>query len=161
MALAKTADDHLSFSPREASETDLAVAVLVHRISRLPKESLADLAELAPELARCEDSKTFSEIAETIREIMFPELIGDLHVGKAGDTNATAGLDRRIEWIAAKIKEERRKAALTQKELAEKSNLPQSHISRLEAGKHSPSFKTLERLAQALGISVGELDPAN
>jgi len=49
---------------------------------------------------------------------------------------------------------------MTQQQLAEKAGLPQSHISRLEAGMHSPSHKTLEKIAAAMEIAMGDLDPA-
>lgn len=42
-----------------------------------------DLSELIPELAACDDPKVFSEIVQTMREIVFPETIGELRVRKA------------------------------------------------------------------------------
>jgi transcriptional regulator with XRE-family HTH domain len=57
-----------------------------------------------------------------------------------------------------RIKDLRVNAHLTQEELAELSGLPQSHISRLESGKHSPSRITLEKLAQALNVGVEAFD---
>jgi transcriptional regulator with XRE-family HTH domain len=70
-------------------------------------------------------------------------------------------LEARKDWIAKRIKEIRKERHITQAELAGTSGLPQSHISRLEAGLHSPSFKTVEKIAKALGVEVGEIDPAN
>ena len=52
-------------------------------------------------------------------------------------------------------------AELTQVELAEKSGIPQSHISRLESNKHSPSRATLKRIAKALKVDLSELDPTD
>jgi transcriptional regulator with XRE-family HTH domain len=49
---------------------------------------------------------------------------------------------------------------MTQVELAQRSSLPQSHISRLEAGKHSPTQTTLEKLAQALDANLSDLEPS-
>ena len=147
------------FSPQELSPEHLVVAYLVHKISNLPKEALGDLALLAPEVANCNDEETFREIAETIREILFPELIGGLRE-EAPRADETPSLKSRMEWIGKVIKEKRKEANLTQSELAGKSGLPQSHISRLEAGRHSPSHRTLQRIAEALGIAVRSLDPA-
>jgi transcriptional regulator with XRE-family HTH domain len=58
------------------------------------------------------------------------------------------------------IKELQLKAGWTQEQLAAESGLPQSHISRLEAGKHSPSRATLEKIAKALGVDVAVFDPS-
>lgn len=145
---------------QEASRDDLVVAYLMHRISNLSKEALADLAELAPQIVNCEDRTTYDEIAETMREIICPELIGDPQKGIAGDADG-ATIEKWMEWVGSKIKEKRKSAELTQVELAQKSNLPQSHISRLESGQHSPSHKTLVRIANALDIPVSELDTVN
>lgn len=136
------------------------VAYLVHRFQTLPKESLAELSSLAPELLNCENPDTLREIMETMKEIVFPELIGAYHAGKAGSVSDTEKLRKRMEWVGNKIRETRKSRGLTQAELAEKTGLPQSHISRLEAGRHSPSHKTLECIAAALAVSVGDFDPA-
>ena len=68
-------------------------------------------------------------------------------------------LESYATYIGAKIREKREAAGLSQQQLEERSGLPQSHISRLENGLHSPSFATLEKIAGALGIPVTDLDP--
>lgn len=155
-----TTEHKKAFSPADIEPKDIAVAFLVQRITTLPKESLADLASLATDFAECSDAETFQEILQTIKEILFPEIVGAYQEGSAGAAVPTENLKRRMAWIGSKIKEKRKAQGLTQEQLAEMSGLPQSHISRLEGGRHSPSFKTLEKIALALSISVGELDPA-
>lgn len=51
--------------------------------------------------------------------------------------------------IAARIEE-----GLTQKELAERSGIRQSNISRIENGSCSPTIATLEALAKGLGRTL-------
>jgi transcriptional regulator with XRE-family HTH domain len=68
-------------------------------------------------------------------------------------------LDKYVAYVGNKIKEKRKAAGLSQQELEKKSGLPQSHISRLENGQHSPSFASLEKIARALGIPVSDLEP--
>lgn len=65
-----------------------------------------------------------------------------------------------MDFAGGKIRCFREQAGLTQQELAEKSGLRQSHISRLEKGHHSPSAMTLEKIAAALGTTVSKLDPS-
>lgn len=156
----KTEQGNLVFSPEKVSPDQLVISFLMHRISNLSKDALADLVSLGPELASCSSEQEYREIAETMREILFAdEQIGAVREGPmSGGT--TKGLEKRIRWVSGQIKKFRTEAKLTQEELAERSGLPQSHISRLESAQHSPSHRTLERIAEALGISVGDLDPA-
>jgi transcriptional regulator with XRE-family HTH domain len=58
--------------------------------------------------------------------------------------------------IGARIKELRRKAGLTQEELAERVGLDSRHLSRLEVGRHFPSLQSLERIAAALDVPLAE-----
>lgn len=48
------------------------------------------------------------------------------------------------------LREARRHARLTQRELAERSGVPQASIARMERGTAMPRSDTLERLAGAL-----------
>lgn len=48
----------------------------------------------------------------------------------------------------------RRKTGLTQKQLAERTGIAQSDISRLENGSANPSLNTLSRLADGLGMQL-------
>jgi transcriptional regulator with XRE-family HTH domain len=46
---------------------------------------------------------------------------------------------------------------MTQDELAERSGVHQVTISRIEQGDVEPRYKTIKRLAAALGVEPGEL----
>lgn len=48
----------------------------------------------------------------------------------------------------------RKKSGLTQKQLAEKTGIAQSDISKLETGTGNPSLKTLQRLAAGMGMTL-------
>ena len=67
-------------------------------------------------------------------------------------------LEQWLEHVSGKIRDARKKAGMTQEGLAELSGLPQSHISRLETAKHSPSRMTLEKIAEATGQPVSFFD---
>lgn len=51
----------------------------------------------------------------------------------------------------------RARRGLTQTEIAGRLGVSQSHFSRIELGKKTPSLRTLGRLAQALDITVSDL----
>ena len=48
----------------------------------------------------------------------------------------------------------RKASGLTQKELADRTGIAQADISKLENGNGNPSLKTLQRLAQGMGMQL-------
>ncbi len=56
----------------------------------------------------------------------------------------------------------RKVSGLTQKDLAERTGIAQADISKLENGNANPSLKTLQRLADGMGMKLKlEFVPAN
>ena len=56
----------------------------------------------------------------------------------------------------------RNEKSMTQKQLADITGIPQADISRLENGNANPSLKTLQRLAEGMGMKLKlEFVPAN
>ncbi len=56
----------------------------------------------------------------------------------------------------------RKAAGLTQKELAERTGIAQGDISKLESGSANPSLRTLQRLAEGMGMKLKlEFIPVN
>ena len=48
----------------------------------------------------------------------------------------------------------RKKAGLTQKELSNRTGIAQGDISKLENGNGNPSIKTLQKLAEAMNMTL-------
>jgi len=64
--------------------------------------------------------------------------------------------------IQEKVKMYRNRIKMTQKELAEKSNLSLGYIQMIESGtKKNPSISTILRIARALGVELSDLAPGN
>jgi transcriptional regulator with XRE-family HTH domain len=65
--------------------------------------------------------------------------------------------------LANLVREARRRAGLTQAELAEQAGVPKSTVGRIESGARTPSTKLAERLIRAAGfevtVSLSEPDP--
>lgn len=59
--------------------------------------------------------------------------------------------------VARKIKRLRTKRGMTQEALVKKTSLTRVHLARLESGNHDPTLGTLQKLATALKVTVGEL----
>lgn len=60
-----------------------------------------------------------------------------------------------------KIKEIREKKGITQLELAEQAGITQVYLSYIENGHKTPTLKTLQKLAKALEVDIGELIQAS
>jgi transcriptional regulator with XRE-family HTH domain len=58
------------------------------------------------------------------------------------------------EWFAARLRELREQAGLTQRELAERIDTTVRNISRLETGAQEATWPTVIALARVLGVSV-------
>jgi transcriptional regulator with XRE-family HTH domain len=59
-----------------------------------------------------------------------------------------------IENIGQRIQEIRKLRGLTQNELFELSNVSRSYLARIESGLMTPSLGTLEKISEALGVSL-------
>jgi DNA-binding XRE family transcriptional regulator len=117
------------------------------------------LKRLVVEFASAPENKK-PEIMETVLEVLFP----DDHVGGvAAHSNPDPEVRRKVDsarlFIARQIRQRRDALGMTQATLARKAGIPQSHVSRLEAGKHVPTRITIERVAEALSVQPSLLDP--
>ena len=84
----------------------------------------------------------------------------DAAFGEEGTPERKAAEERAYAFFTGQIIEEaRRKAHMTQEELATKIGTNKSYISRVETGKTEPKVSTFYRIAAALGLNV-ELTPA-
>jgi transcriptional regulator with XRE-family HTH domain len=55
------------------------------------------------------------------------------------------------------LKEIRESQFLTQRELGEKAGIGANTVNRIEKGLQMPTFKTIKKLAKALGIDPSEI----
>lgn len=62
--------------------------------------------------------------------------------------------------IGLRIRELREKHSLSMRALAERTGVSQPFLSQIERGVSSPSMATIYRLAEALGVTPGDLLPA-
>lgn len=59
--------------------------------------------------------------------------------------------DQERKRIGQRIADLRKKKGLTQQDVAERTGIQRNHISRIEAGRYSVGFDTLQGIAEALG----------
>jgi len=59
--------------------------------------------------------------------------------------------------LGTNLRDARKRLGLTQEEVAERSGVHPTEVSRIEAGKRDPRVTTLLRLARALEVRAGEL----
>jgi transcriptional regulator with XRE-family HTH domain len=59
--------------------------------------------------------------------------------------------------LGRNLRRARKRAGLTQEEVAERSGVHATEVSRIEAGKRDPRISTMERLAEAVEVSPSDL----
>ncbi len=135
----------------------LAIAVLRERVSGLSKEDQNDLYQLLPAILGSDEEERLSAV-QAVNEILAqsPDQIAQHEYVNTPEED----LQSWLTFVSARIRDARKEANMTQDQLAEKTGIPQSHISRLEQGDHSPTFKTLEKIAAAVGRPVSHFDPS-
>jgi len=57
--------------------------------------------------------------------------------------------------FGAEVRRRRKDLGLSQEELAERADLHRTYVSDVEAGKRNPSLQSMQRLAKALGATMG------
>jgi DNA-binding XRE family transcriptional regulator len=129
------------------------------RLVQLNPTEYGLLKKLAGELARGPEEKR-GEILETIVEVIFPEdIVGGVARAVPEDPETRNRVNAARRYVGQQIHARREELGWTQAQLARKAHIPQSHISRLEAGKHAPTRTTIEHLAKVLQVRPSRLDP--
>jgi transcriptional regulator with XRE-family HTH domain len=59
--------------------------------------------------------------------------------------------------LGSNLREARTRLELTQEQVAERSGVHATEVSRIEAGKRDPQVSTVEKLAAAVEVSPGRL----
>lgn len=148
--------------PQAIDQGAVEKALLVFR--NLPPQKRERVAKMLELLETAESAEEGQEIAKAITEVLAKAAghmppggqVIDLEHGVSDRAKATVrGYYRNI---GNAIRTHREKMGLTQKQLAEASGLPQSHISRLEAGLHAPTQITIRKIAEGLNVDPGQID---
>jgi len=139
----------------------MAVSVLVERIERLPEGDRNELFDLIKEMRNADSREERESLVGAFLEVLEQEPITSTRMAMADESiGRDKDLDNWRRFVSERLRAARNDCGLTQQQLAERSGLPQSHISRLESGRHSPSRMTLEKIANALSVNLSSLDPA-
>jgi DNA-binding XRE family transcriptional regulator len=145
--------------PEAVKPAILALSVLANRISGLPPRDRDDLFSLFQAWRDTKDPEELQGIRAAMEEILAQAPIS---VRPLALEEARKVPERNRAWakhVGSKIRDMRERMGLNQSELAEKARLTQSHVSRLENAEHTATSFTLRKIADALGVSVGEIDP--
>ena len=59
--------------------------------------------------------------------------------------------------VGRRVRQLRTASGFTQARLAERAGMATQAVSRIERGERSPTLETLDKLAAALGVGIGEL----
>ncbi|SRR5579885_2987294 len=138
--------------------SDPAVRALAQSIKRLSPADFDELLDLVRRLHEADDQEEYDSWIRAIEELLEVQPTGT-EPFLLKDEPMPSGLKKWAEHVGGKIRELRREAGLTQVDLARAAGLTQSHVSRLENAEHSATHLTLTKIAGALGVDVGQLDP--
>ncbi len=69
----------------------------------------------------------------------------------------TDKIDEAMSLVAKRLKEERRKAGLTQLELSMRAGVSQNMIAYIERGDRNPALRTVMKICNALNIRLSDL----
>lgn len=145
--------------PQSVKPAILALSVLIERIGSLPKADRDDLFELLQEWRKTENAEEQESIHRAMEEILAQVPTTTKPLFPVEEESLSRGLKPWAEHVGQRIRVLRTQGGITQSDLASRAGLPQSHISRLENAEHSATHLTLEKIANALGVPVGEIDP--
>jgi DNA-binding XRE family transcriptional regulator len=135
----------------------MAIGIVVERVRRLSSEDQKDLYKLVKLLSSAKDADEVEAISAAMVEILDQDPCDLVPMNLPARPDK---LQRWVGYVAGKVRQLRDQAGLTQVELAKKSGLPQSHISRIEAAKLSPSQATLEKIGKAMNRPLSDIDPS-
>ncbi len=91
-----------------------------------------------------------------IRKLPTANEMLDQKYGKEGTPERNAFREKAMAWYYGEIlKEKRKELKITQVQLAEKTGLKRSYISRVEQGNTDIQLSSLLRISQALGLQFG------
>ena len=148
----------------ELQRVVLALGIVLDRVSRLSDEDSNELIEIIKDYRNAATPEERSAADYAIMEIIGAQPIQVRRLPQPDDDAAgqqmPAKLTAWMDFVRQRIRECRKALKWTQEDLADASGLPQSHISRIETGRHSPSRTTLEKIAEALGRQLSDLDPS-
>jgi DNA-binding XRE family transcriptional regulator len=118
---------------------------------------LLELAERFEDAMNCNERLDLAESMLGVLSTVAPPIVS-VPIAAVPESDE-AGLQRYRSMIGRRLVKLRSNLGWTQSVVAEKTGIQQSHISRIEAGRVSPSFLTIRRLAKAFGVAPGQIDP--
>ena len=135
--------------------------IVLDRIRKMRPSQHERFCRLVDMFRNAETEEEANEIGEVLAEILFGEP-KDYTASTLTSDSSPDGLEalqKHRNFVGEQIRKCRQKLKMSQEDLAKKAGIPQSHVCRLETGKHAPTYLTIERLADALGVSASQLDP--
>lgn len=125
-------------------------------------EKQYDMKNLFTELPQFQVLETIHGLFETVKVdiggcgISWNDEL-DLSSDELWSQGETTGVIHEIDALSevgVNLAMARDRAGITQKELAERTNVYQGDISKIERGLSNPSVKTLQRLAEGMGMKI-------
>lgn len=153
------------FMTTTSQHIDPNLLKVLDHVLRFPEKKINRVVELWNMYRFATDAVTQQEILSILAELLtqgvaFKASSAPAALDDTVDVEAARKVLAYRQQVGSRIRTCRLKRGLTQDQLSEKAGLPQSHVCRLEKGRHAATTETIRRIASALEVEMGELDPA-
>jgi hypothetical protein len=137
---------------------DPAVRSVIDRLKTFSPEDRSEFLELLLQVQEMDDPEEYESLVRAIEEIW--EQAPVVAEPFSADTQPVS--ERLKKWtthVAVRIRELREKAEMSVAALAEAADLPPDYVSLIEEAQESASNLALSKIASALHVDVGAIDP--
>jgi DNA-binding XRE family transcriptional regulator len=137
---------------------DPAVKNIVDHIKAFPPNDRTEFLELLLKVQETDDQEEHESLVRALEEIWEQKpIVADSF--PLDEQPMSEGLKKWTAHVAGKIKALREKAGMTIDALAKAADLPPEYVGLVEEARESASNLALSKIANALHVDVGVIDP--
>jgi DNA-binding XRE family transcriptional regulator len=137
---------------------DPAVKNMIDRIKTFSPDDRKEFVELLLLVQETSDQEEYESLVRALDEIWEQKPIA-VDSFPLEDQPMTEGLKKWTTHVAGRIKELREKAGMSIEALAKSADLPPEYVLLIEEAQESASNFALSKIANALHVDVGVIDP--
>ncbi len=126
----------------------------------LPSHKQTLLWQLGQKHHETENEDVRREMVELIKIAAFRKKDQLYSTNVAEYCNLNPDTEKHRQYVGTVIARYRNARGMTQVDLSEKTDIHQTHISKIENGKFCSTYRTIAKIAKALGVHISQIDPS-